>query len=208
VLTHSDKLQAVVTRLANRKQLADAVVALAGSDVIRRASGASGGVGTVQLSSERATITVPSAGGAPLRLATAIDQPLSDGLSDLKLTVAVPAAGAPAAIPTPPASYVDLANLNTLPADFEEVAMPADSFRFESCDDRGCTLAVDFHNGGGREGASTATFSVLQGGKQVGSCMVTIPATDHGGTVRAGCRVGWDTTGGDAQGGVQIANPE
>ena len=39
------------------------------------------------------------------------------------------------------APYVDLANLNTLPANFEQVAEPADSFRFESCDVRGCTLA-------------------------------------------------------------------
>ncbi|HXM57917.1 MAG TPA: hypothetical protein VOB72_21150 [Candidatus Dormibacteraeota bacterium] len=206
VLTRSDKLQALVAKLANRRELADAFAALAGADVAQRAGGALNGVRTMQLTSDTATATVPAAGGAPLRLATAVDQALSDGLSDLKLNVSV----TPVAmtVTPPPAPYVDLGNLNTLPAYFEQVSEPADSFRFESCDARGCTLAVDFRNQGGRVGASTATFYILQSSSRAASCTVSIPATDHGSTVRAGCRVNWNMNAGDSQGSVDVTNPQ
>jgi hypothetical protein len=206
VLTHSDKLQGLVAKLANRRELAAAFAALAGANVAQRAGSAVNGVKTLQLASDTATATVPAAGGAPLRLATAVDQPLSDGLSDLKLNVSATAVAV--SVTAPPAPYVDLANLSTLPANFEQVSEPADSFRFESCDARGCTLAVDFRNQGGRVGASTATFYILQGSSRAASCTVSIPAADHAATVRAGCRVNWNMNAGDSQGSVEITNPQ
>ena len=205
VLTHNDKLQPLVTALANRRELAAAVLAMAGSKVTTAKAAAIDGVQMVQFASDRVTVTAPASGGAPVRLATALDQPLSDGLSDLKLAVTV--SGSPAAIPSPPTSFVDLADLNTLPANYEQVTEPTDSFRYEGCDARSCTLGVDFHNNGGRVGTSQATFAVEQGTKQLGSCTVAIPAADHNATTRAGCRVSWNMSLNDVQGYVEIMNP-
>jgi hypothetical protein len=205
VLTHSDKLQAVVSKLADRKELAAALTALAGPSVGEHAGPTANGVATTQLTSDSVTVTVPKSGGVPVRLATAIDQPMSDGLSDLKLTVTAGSAGL--AVTPPPSPYVDLANLNTLPANFEEV-QSSDTFQFQNCDSSGCTLAEDFQNVGGRVGDAMATFFVIKQGtsNRLASCTVAIPATDHGATAHAWCRVNFDGNA-DVQGSVDIVNP-
>jgi hypothetical protein len=50
------------------------------------------------------------------------------------------------------------------------------------------------------------TFEVASGGKTLGTCNVEIPATDNGGTVRAGCRVNFDNSR-QVQATTNITNP-
>jgi hypothetical protein len=204
-LTHGDKLQPIVQKLANRRELADALLHLAGTGVAQHSGPTTNAVATELLTSDSVTVTVPKSGGIPTRLATAIDEPMSDGLSDLKLTVAAPATGV--TVTPPPSPYVDLANLNTLPANFED-AQGSDTFQFQNCDDGGCTLAEDFHNLGGRVGDATAMFFVVKQGtnSRLATCTVPIPATDHDGTTHAGCRVNFDGSL-EVQGSVDILNP-
>jgi hypothetical protein len=206
VLDQDAALGGLLRALTDRAQLTAALTALAGQHVSEHAGPAINGMPTIQLVSDQVTVTAPASGGPPWRLATAPDQQLSDGLQDLKLNVA--ASSARRAAVTAPDVFIDLSDRNSLPAGFDEVVAPADTFQFERCDDRGCTLSAAFQNSGGRQGTATATFEVQRGGAQLGSCTVPIPATDYGGSVRAGCRVNWDATAGDIDATVSVANPD
>jgi hypothetical protein len=206
VLVQDDKLVTLVGALAKRKDLVASLSALAGTHVSQRAGAPIQGVPTIQLVSDTLTATVPAAGGAPLRIATALDQQLSDGLADLKLSVL---ASNSALTVSPPPAFVDLANRNSLPAQFVDVTGgPADNFHFDSCDARGCTLSDLFRNTGGRLGTSHATFAAQRGDVVVDSCSVDIPTVDNGETVRAGCRVKWDYYNTQVTGEVRIMNPD
>jgi hypothetical protein len=206
VLDQDAALGALLRALTNRAGLIAAIGALAGPRVSQHAGPQINGMPTIQLISDRVTVTVPARGGAPWRLATAPDQQLSDGLQDLKLNVA--ASNAPAAAVSEPELFIDLADKNSLPAGFDQVTAPADTFRFDGCDGGGCTLSAEFENSGGRQGTAHATFEVDKGGAQLSFCTVVIPATDYGGTVRAGCRVNWDTTAAGTDATVSVANPD
>jgi hypothetical protein len=206
VLDQDAALGALLRALTDRAGLAAAIGALAGPRVSQHAGPQINGMPTLQLISDRVTVTVPSRGGPPWRLATAPDQQLSDGLQDLKLNVA--ASNVPATVPAEPELYIDLADRNSLPVGFEPVIAPADTFRFDACDSGGCTLSSEFANSGGRQGMAYATFEVHKAGTELGHCTVPIPAADYGGTVRAGCRVSWDATGVAADATVSVANPD
>jgi hypothetical protein len=202
-LVQSDKLAALVGALVDRKALVSALTAVAGPNVRQRPGPTTQGVATILLGSDTLTATVPAGGGTPLRLATALDQKLSDGLADLRLNVAASSAPLPV---TPPPTFVELANRNSLPAQFEEDSPASNPFHWDSCDARGCTLNDQFRNQGGRLGTASVTFEVDSGGKTVGTCNVEIPATDNGGTVRAGCRANFDNSL-QVQARANITNP-
>jgi hypothetical protein len=202
-LVQDNKLASLVGALVDRKALVSALTAVAGPNVRQRSGPTTQGVATILLGSDTLTATVPVRGGPPLRLATALDQKLSDGLADLRLTVA--ASSAPLSV-TPPPTFIDLASKNSLPAQFEEDAPESNPFQWDGCDARGCTLNDHFRNRGGRLGTASVTFEVASGGKTLGSCNVEIPATDNGGTVRAGCRVNFDNSL-QVQGRANITNP-
>jgi hypothetical protein len=177
----------------------------AGSHVRQRTGATVKGAPTLQLVGDLATVTVPARGGPPIRIATALDAPLADGLSDLKLDVL---ASDTVATVAAPASFVDLANKNSLPAHFERDSIgPADNFQYGTCDDRGCTLSDLLRNTGGRLGAARATFFVGKGGTDIASCQVDIPPIDNGQTERVGCRVNWDTSLSGVAGTDAISNP-
>jgi hypothetical protein len=203
VLYQDATLTSLISALADRKQLAGALTSLAGPHVSQRAGEAVDGKPTTQLASDLVTVTVPAAGGPPVRLATALDQRLSDGLADLKLHVVTSDAPLPV---VPPPGALDLGNRNSLPARFAVDEGSKDAWQWDKCDARGCTISVMLRNSGGRLGSAHAMISVTGGGKEVGSCTFDIQPTDSGETVRQGCRVNYDTSQ-DVTGNVGIDNP-
>jgi len=204
VLAHGDKLVALLTKLTARSELAQAFASLSGPDVRRRGGAVMQGQRTIELFSDGAVATVPANGGAPLRLATAVDQRLSDDLNDLSLGVTVSDRTATVTAPT---SYADMADRNTLPTYLHWVDQPASTFHIDGCDPGGCMLSAEFHNYGGKVGQAVATFSTRQGDVQLGSCTVAVPVIGYDESTRAGCRVNFDHAHVSASSQVAIANP-
>lgn len=203
VLYDDATLESLIGALDDRRQLAAAITAMAGSHVTERSGAAVDGRPTTQLASDLVTVTAPVAGGPPVRIATAVDQKLSDGLTDLRLNVATSAA--PLAVPAP-ADAVDIANRNSLPARFDVDPAPKDAWHWDNCDRRGCTISVMFRNSGGRLGTAHATISITGAGRDLGSCSFDIPTTDNGQSVRQGCRIDYDNSS-STTGNVGITNP-
>jgi hypothetical protein len=194
----------LLTRLADRKGLAAALRAAAGSDV-RQGSGAdAAGVKTTKLETTDVSATVPASGGPPSRVVTGLDTQLSDGFSDVLLDLSD--YGKPAGIAAPSA-FLDRAQPDTWPAYYTAVIAPDTPFSFEPCDRSGCTLSASFKNFGGKVGTATATFYVTVSGNLLGTCDVPIPATSNGTLVRAGCRISYDNSQ-SVSGNVKVRNPQ
>lgn len=203
VLEGSGTVMNLLTRLADRKGLAAALRAAAGTEVGQE-SAAGAGVRTVKLSTPDVSVTVPAAGGPPTRVVTGVDTQLSDGLSDLLLDLS--GYGQPANVAAPD-TFLDRAKPDTWPAFYQVVITPDAPFTFDGCDASGCTLSASFKNLGGKVGSATATFYVSLGGTFLASCDVPIPPTGNGTMVRAGCRINYrrDQT---VTGNVKVGNPQ
>jgi hypothetical protein len=194
----------LLAKLADRKALAAALRAAAGSDVGQRPSAAVSGVKTVRLANPDFSATVPAAGGPPTRLVTGVDTPLSDGLTDVRLDLTD--YGLAASIAAPDA-FLDRIQPDTWPAFYTAVIGPDTPFSYDGCDPSGCTLSASFKNTGGRVGSATATFYVARQGTFLASCDVPIPPAGHGEVVRAGCRIDY-TRDAVASGNVKVHNPQ
>jgi hypothetical protein len=204
VLERSGVVVDLLAKLVDRKGLAAALRAAAGSSVGQVPSPDVSGVKVFRLANPDFSATVPTAGGPPVRLVTGVDTPLSNGFTDVRLTLSDYGLAANIAAP---GAFLDRTQPDTWPAHFAAVIAPDTPFSFDACDASGCTLSASFKNTGGKVGAAIATFYVSAAGSTVGSCNVTIPTTGNGSVVRAGCRVAYNRDQ-QASGNVKIQNPQ
>jgi hypothetical protein len=157
---------------------------------------------TIGLVGEGVAMVVPEHGArVPLSLTTTPGRQLPSHLYDLSLVFDRYGAAVTVDVPT---AIIDLNDHNTLPVhDVPDLA----TFHFENCDRGGCTLASDFVNRGGRQGAATATFRVSHAGQMLTSCELPIPVLDNMQRTRLSCRLSYDTTQ-EIAGGVNANDPD
>ena len=206
-LDRSEAVPGVLTRLADRRALASAVLAAAGTDVAQRRTNDPSGAPALKLTGSEFSAFVPVAGsGPPTRLVTGVDSPLADGLAALELDLS--AYGEPAHIAAPDPFY-DPNDMSALPPSFAFVytADGPTTWSWDNCDRSGCTVSAAFVNNGGRAGTSTATFFISRGGVTLTTCDVAIPLVDHGQSTRAGCRASFDNST-SVTGTVRVRNPD
>lgn len=203
VLESGNPVADLLAKLADRKALAAAMRALAGSDVEQRPSADVGTVKAIRLENPDFSATVPVGGGPPLRLVTGVDSPLSDGLTDVRLDLSD--YGLAASIVAPDA-FLDRTQPDTWPAHYTIIIGPDTPFGWDNCDRSGCTLSAAFKNTGGKVGSATATFYVSRGGTVLTTCETAIPATGYSGVVRAGCRASF-TNDASVSANAQTHNP-
>jgi len=204
VLERAGVVVDLLAKLADRKGLAAAMLAAAGSSVGRVASPDVSGVKVFRLANPDFSATVPTAGGPPVRLVTGVDTSLSNGFTDVRLTLSDYGLAANIAAP---GAFLDRSQPDTWPAHFAAVIAPDTPFTFDECNSSGCTLSASFKNTGGKVGTATATFYVFVSGSTAGSCDVPVPTTGNGTVVRAGCRVSYNGYQ-QASGNVKIQNPQ
>ncbi|HYW27390.1 MAG TPA: hypothetical protein VE953_24680 [Terriglobales bacterium] len=204
VLEREGPVVDLLAKLADRKGLAAALLAAAGSDVRQGPRGDAGGIKTVRLETLDFSATVPAAGGPPTRIVTQVDSRLSDDLSDVRLDFSDYGLAASFAAPD---TFLDRSQPDTWPAAFSAVIGIDSPFNWDGCDRSGCTLSANLKNSGGKVGSATATFYVSRGGSILGTCDVAIPATSYNATVRVGCRVDYDNSS-QTSGNVQVHNPQ
>lgn len=186
VLAPNDNLAGVVHKLIDRSDLAKALLAVGGGNVERKDGPVIQGQKTDELVGSALNVFVPTSGRQrPLRIQTASGHELRNQLRDVELDLSY---GRPAHVEVP-SKYVDPSDRNTLPVRF--VVVP-DTFDFESCDTRGCSLSTQVRNAGGRDGLATATFRVRQNGKEVASCIADIAVVGSGEATKVGCRTNYD----------------
>lgn len=205
IIANNDRLGPLVAKLADRAALTRALVEAAGTDVGRQAGPTVDGARSVKLTSANVSVTVPSHdSAAPTRVVVSPDITLSNGLADMVLDLSE--YGRPISVAAPTTS-LDLGDIDTFPPAFAAVVEPHDTFAFESCDDRGCTLAVTLRNDGGKAGTASATFSVKHVDTVLSTCVASVPQVRHGETARVGCRINWDRYLADTSGAYRIDNP-
>ena len=183
----SDAVSQLVAALADRPALVGALATLAGHTVSAAPGPRLDGGQTTWLVGDGISVMVGERDPTrPLRLVTLPGRTVAGQFSDLVLQVASTAVNLNRDLFP---GVVDLADPNTLP--MYVVAVPG-SFRYESCDDGGCTITSVMRNDGGKEGSTAnATFTVSHSGQQLGSCLVAVPALANKETVKVGCRVNY-----------------
>jgi hypothetical protein len=201
VLHPGHELPTLIALLSDWSRLVQGLQASTGS-VSRVPGPLVAGRRTIGLVGEGLSMLVPEQGArVPLSLTTTPGRQLPSHLSDLSL--AFDRYGAAVTVDVPEA-IVDLNDQNTLPVhDVPDLA----TFHFESCDAAGCTLASDFVNRGGKQGAATAMFRVGREGQLITSCQLAIPVLANMQRTRLACRLNYDTSQ-QVAGGVLATNPD
>ena len=200
VLAPHDNLALLVGKLANRPELASALLAAAG-DVKQEEGPSMDGRKTIKLTGAGMTVLVSGQGsGRPLQITTGPGHLLSNKLSDVHFDLS--AYDQPVNVQAPTA-FADLSDPNTLPV---RVTVTNDSFSFDSCDRSGCTLSAVVRNDGGKDGTATVNFHIKRSGQEIGSCQVAVPVLGNRETRKVGCRINYAETG-TVTGTVSVSNP-
>lgn len=202
VLDAGDKKVApLVERLVDLRAFTSSVEKSAGKLSETDGKPAAGGQKTFVLSGPQLTVTVASGKNPrPLHIETKGDHQLDGQLSALKLDLHY---GSPPQVKVP-TTYVDVSNPESLPVylTYTDPDPPV----FDECDLGGCNLSAGLKNLGGGYGAAGVTFTLDQGGPQLGSCNLVVPPLAHGASTRVGCRADAQLADATVHGVVELDN--